>query len=587
LTFRAKPITTRKRRFRWDDEERMQLWVTLGFILIIVLALAILAGAVAAGYYDEHFRVVARVEGVEINRDQWSRQQAIEGFRIQQAEGRVRERLAGGTIDETAASQQLSALQTRQADLGTTALEDLIDATLQGIIARKQNLSVTPSDVDAAIREESSIPELRKVEAIFVAPETDAGETTPSETQVEAARNRAAEAVAKLRAGTAFAEVATEYSTDSSRDRGGDYGFIDRTNPTDPTWVEALFALEQGGTTDVIEGEDGVFRIGRVTEVRPPVEDPQYVAQLPQSVSEEDFRRTVEAETLAKKLREKISAPAVAGDVEQLFVREIVVTGEDRTTGQPITTDEVKASHILYSPKDDPAGAANLAQDDPAWTKAEDEAKAVVEELNKIADVEERENRFAEIAAEQSDDQGSGARGGDLGWFNRGTMVQEFGDAVFEGEHTKGDVIGPVRSQFGWHVILYEDRRPPPAQRVEEIVSQVKRPDVDFEALARRYSDASTAASGGEVGWIAPYELEKDVEDVLFRLQPGQVTDALLREGDYYIYKVDDRAKRPIEPARRTPIEQKAFEAWYQPQKDAADIYRDQELLAGADFSEQ
>jgi parvulin-like peptidyl-prolyl isomerase len=581
MTFRAKPVTTRKRRFRLDGEERTNFWVTLGFALIIFLALAILVGAVAAGYYDEHFRVVARVQGVEINRDRWNTQQEIERFRIRQAESRVREQLAAGTIDEANANDRITALQQREQDVGTTALEALIETTLKGVYAKDEQITVAASDVDAAIAEESSIPELRKVQAIFVAPEADAGGAASTEEQVAAARKKAEDALAKLKAGTAFADVASEYSTDASRDDGGEYGFIDRTNPTDAAWVEALFALKESETTEVVEGEDGVFRIGRVSEIRPAVEHLDYLTQLPDTVPADLFRSTVEAEVVAKKLEEKIAAPAVTGDVEQVFLHEIVITGQDPNSGEPVLDDEVKASHILYSPKDDPSAAATVPETDPEWAKAEGEAKKAADELKAVAEPAAREVRFAEIASEQSDDKGSGARGGDLGWFGRSRMVQEFGDAVFEGTHQRGDVIGPVKSQFGWHVILYVDRRPPAAERVDMIVNQLKKPDADFAALARRYSDAQSAASGGEVGWVAPYELEKEAEDAVFALKVGGVSEAVLTGGDYHVYKVTERQKRPIEAARQDQIKQRAFQAWYQPKKDAADIFRDQEILAG------
>jgi parvulin-like peptidyl-prolyl isomerase len=63
---------------------------------------------------------------------------------------------------------------------------------------------------------------------------------------------------------------------------------------------------------------------------------------------------------------------------------------------------------------------------------------------------------FAVIATEESDDQGSKARGGDLGTFGRGEMVPEFERAAFTAP--VGRVVGPVRSPFGWHLILVVDR---------------------------------------------------------------------------------------------------------------------------------
>ena len=63
---------------------------------------------------------------------------------------------------------------------------------------------------------------------------------------------------------------------------------------------------------------------------------------------------------------------------------------------------------------------------------------------------------FAEIAKEYSECP-SKKRGGDLGWFSRGQMVREFENAAFNGE--KGVVVGPVKTEFGWHLIKVVDKK--------------------------------------------------------------------------------------------------------------------------------
>jgi len=51
----------------------------------------------------------------------------------------------------------------------------------------------------------------------------------------------------------------------------------------------------------------------------------------------------------------------------------------------------------------------------------------------------------------------SKSNGGDLGWFGRGQMVKEFDNAAFNGK--KGDTVGPVKTQFGWHLIKINDQK--------------------------------------------------------------------------------------------------------------------------------
>lgn len=61
---------------------------------------------------------------------------------------------------------------------------------------------------------------------------------------------------------------------------------------------------------------------------------------------------------------------------------------------------------------------------------------------------------FEELAKERSMCP-SGKRGGSLGWFSRGQMVKEFEVAAFAAK--KGDIVGPVKTQFGWHLIKIVD----------------------------------------------------------------------------------------------------------------------------------
>jgi peptidyl-prolyl cis-trans isomerase D len=79
---------------------------------------------------------------------------------------------------------------------------------------------------------------------------------------------------------------------------------------------------------------------------------------------------------------------------------------------------------------------------------------------------------FGALATKHSDDPGSKDSGGDLGWFGRGQMVKEFEDAVWGAK--PGDIIGPVESQFGFHVIRVEGFKPERQQPFDEVREQVR-----------------------------------------------------------------------------------------------------------------
>lgn len=118
-----------------------------------------------------------------------------------------------------------------------------------------------------------------------------------------------------------------------------------------------------------------------------------------------------------------------------------------------VTGEEVKARHILIKTKD----------------KAELEDSSASAEKVKIENILNRAKSgedFAELAREFSEDS-SANNGGDLGQFGRGTMVEPFENAAFNAKI--GDIVGPVRTQFGYHIIKVEDKIPATDKSFEDV----------------------------------------------------------------------------------------------------------------------
>jgi len=107
---------------------------------------------------------------------------------------------------------------------------------------------------------------------------------------------------------------------------------------------------------------------------------------------------------------------------------------------------EINASHILICY----LGASGC--DAPEYTKEEALQKA--QEIYNEANAD----NFADLAAENSTDLSNKDNGGDLGWFGRGMMVPEFEEPLFSSGE-KGQIIGPVETKFGYHVIFKKDER--------------------------------------------------------------------------------------------------------------------------------
>jgi parvulin-like peptidyl-prolyl isomerase len=128
------------------------------------------------------------------------------------------------------------------------------------------------------------------------------------------------------------------------------------------------------------------------------------------------------------------------------------------------TYEQVKARHILIAFKGSPAAQEGK----PELT--EEQAKAKAEDLHKqlVAGAS-----FDELAKKESDDVGSGARGGDLGSFGRGQMVPEFEKAAFEAK--KGELTPVVRTQFGYHIIKVDDHEMTPFEQVKPTLEKNER----------------------------------------------------------------------------------------------------------------
>lgn len=79
---------------------------------------------------------------------------------------------------------------------------------------------------------------------------------------------------------------------------------------------------------------------------------------------------------------------------------------------------------------------------------------------------------FAQLAKDNSKDPGSAAQGGDLGWAQRGMFVGPFEDALFS--MTPGEIRGPIKTQFGYHVIRLEEIEPGKVRPFDEVRSEIE-----------------------------------------------------------------------------------------------------------------
>ena len=105
---------------------------------------------------------------------------------------------------------------------------------------------------------------------------------------------------------------------------------------------------------------------------------------------------------------------------------------------------------------------------------------------------------FAKLAKENSQDPGSAANGGDLGCLGKGETVPEFEQAAFGAE--RGEIVGPVQTEFGYHILQVTDVKPEQTRSLQEVESQIR-----SQLATEKQSEAFNK-------WIEEQKKERDVK---------------------------------------------------------------------------
>ena len=244
--------------------------------------------------------------------------------------------------------------------------------------------------------------------------------------------------------------------------------------------------------TDITVGHMLMVRAGLPDQYQQLPSDVLWTGILDQLVQQTALSQTPEAvETkrvtlaLENERRAMLASEAIASTAEVEVSDEAIQTAYDAKYGTDNLGTEYNASHILV--------------------ETEDEAKAIIEELNGGAD-------FAEVAKEKSTGP-SGPNGGALGWFGPGMMVEPFQVAV-EGMEV-GAISAPVETQFGWHVIKLNETRTPEAPSLDsvrdELTAEVR------DTMVRGFIDGVVAEA--DVTRTDPADIDSSVLNQIDLLQ--------------------------------------------------------------------
>lgn len=192
---------------------------------------------------------------------------------------------------------------------------------------------------------------------------------------------------------------------------------------------------------------------------------------------------------------------------------------------------------------------------------------------------------FAEVATANSDDKGSATRGGDLGWFGRGMMVQPFENITFD--MTPGEISEPFPTRFGWHFVkLYDKRGIQPLDSMrQQLLAQVKR-DARYQEAEKSFIKKTRAEynlpaemTDDEVRAYADAHLEEKYVDL--RNLVREYHDGILLF-DVSLREVWDKANKDTEGLAAFFKANKKNYTWDEPRFKGYMIYAKDEVSAKA-----
>jgi peptidyl-prolyl cis-trans isomerase SurA len=288
--------------------------------------------------------------------------------------------------------------------------------------------------------------------------------------------------------------------------------------------------------------------------------------------------------------RERIAQDGVAYNTYREEIRQELILGEVRRANVRrrvyITEQEINNLVKLIDEQGDQQAEYNLGhiliEFPPEPTDADIEQAKV--RANKVLELLNKGSDFAKIATASSG--GSRAlEGGDLGWMNINSMPTLFAGAVQK--KSKDDLIGPIRSGAGFHILKVKDLRGIEKVEIAEVNSrhilikpsvilsdenaekmlkefreQILAGEADFAELAKEHSaDPGSALKGGELGWADPNVYVAEFKDTLAKLEIDEISEPVRSQHGWHIMQLIDKRVGDATEKRK---EDKAYQLLFQ-----------------------
>ncbi|MEN9830515.1 MAG: Chaperone SurA precursor [Pseudomonadota bacterium] len=330
-------------------------------------------------------------------------------------------------------------------------------------------------------------------------------------------------------------------------------------------------ARDNGIRIDDTEIDQTELNIARQNQVS---KEELYKRIISEGLSVFAFREQLRTQLMVSRLRERDvdnRARISDTDVEQFI--------QSQQAGKPVVSPpvDINLAMILIAVPEN---------------SSEQEAAELKIKAQQIVQRAKRGESFAALAQAFSQAPDKGANGGEMGLRTVDRYPTLFIDSTQS--LNKGEVSEPVRSGAGFHILKVLDKKQ--SEMSNTLILQTRARHIllrtgselseaaarnrlvtykqrvqtgtDFADLARQFSQDGSASAGGDLGWASPGQFVPEFEEVMARLQPGQISDPLISRFGAHLIQVMERREVPLSVREqremvRTQLREKKIEELY------------------------